>query len=112
MLTVAFYTTPAGGEPVREWLKALPDAERKLIGVDIRTVQRGWPVGMPTVRKFAGGLWELRTDLPDGIARIFFTVYGSQMVLLHGFLKKTQKTPRQELEVARKRLNVMKRQEQ
>lgn len=69
-LTVRFFASAAGREPVREWLKALPDAERKTIGDDIRTLQFGWPVGMPLVRKLEDELWEVRSDLRNGIARV------------------------------------------
>jgi phage-related protein len=97
-----FYQTEAGTEPVRNWLKSLDREERFLIGADIKTVEYGWPIGMPTCRPLGKGLFEVRTNLPQGrrIARVFFCIYEDQMVLLHGFIKKTQKTPQQELEVA------------
>lgn len=103
VLTVRFYRSSSGTEPVREWLKSLPSESRKIIGEDIKTVQYGWPIGMPVVRKLEAGLWEVRSSLRDGIARVIFTVYGDIMLLLHGFIKKTQKTPLDELETARKR---------
>jgi phage-related protein len=103
ILTVRFYKTDAGIEPVREWLKALPQDYKKVIGEDIKTVQYGWPVGMPIVRKLDKSLWEVRSHLRDGIARVVFTVCGETMVLLHGFIKKSQKTPSDDLETARKR---------
>jgi phage-related protein len=102
-LSVRFFMTAEGKEPVREWLKALPDQERKAMGDDIRTLQFGWPIGMPLVRKLSDGLWEVRVDLPTRIARVLFTVVDGEAVLLHGFIKKSQKTPQQDLEVASKR---------
>jgi phage-related protein len=78
--------------------------ERKAIGNDVKTVQFGWPLGMPLVRKFEPGLWEVRSSLTNGIARVLFTVLGDIMVLLHGFIKKSQKTPQRDLALARKRL--------
>jgi phage-related protein len=100
---VLFYQTASEREPVREWLKSLPDADRKLVGEDIKTVQFGFPLGMPLVRKLEGGLWEVRSQLRDRIARVIFTIEGDFIVLLHGFIKKTQKTPLDDLEVARTR---------
>ena len=81
--------------------------ERKIIGDDIRTIQFGWPVGMPLVRKLDTGLWEVRATLASGIARVFFTVVENEAILLHGFIKKSQKTPLTELETARKRKRAL-----
>ncbi len=102
-LTVHFFRTGTGGEPVREWLKGLSTPCKKVIGEDIKTVQFGWPLGMPLVEKIEPGLWEVRTRLKDGIARILFSVDGSNMILLHGFIKKTRRIPLQELDTARAR---------
>lgn len=102
-LDVAFYRTDAGREPVREWLKELSRDDRRSIGVDLKTVQFGWPLGMPLVRKLEPGIWEVRSSLDRRIARILFTLVGEQMVLLHGFVKKSQKTSLSDLEVARSR---------
>ncbi|WDH25079.1 type II toxin-antitoxin system RelE/ParE family toxin [Pseudomonas chlororaphis] len=102
-LNVRFFCTDAGNEPVREWLADLPREHRRLIGTDIKTVQMGWPIGMPVVRKLDTGLWEVRIDLEDTIARVLFTVVGSTMVLLHGFIKKSQKTPASDLATAKQR---------
>jgi phage-related protein len=107
-LRVAFYRSGTGREPVREWLKALPRVERKAIGEEIKTVQFGWPLGMPLVRKMEPELWEVRIRHGDGIARIFFTLEGDVMVLLHAFIKKGRKTPKKELAPARKRLAQVK----
>ncbi|AOA04655.1 MULTISPECIES: type II toxin-antitoxin system RelE/ParE family toxin [Pseudomonas] len=103
ILTVAFFRTEADNEPVREWLTGLGREQRRLIGIDIKTVQLGWPIGMPVVRKLEPKLWEVRSDLEGIIARVIFTVVGSQMILLHGFIKKSQKTPTVDLQTARQR---------
>jgi len=98
-----FYRTESGGEPVRDWLRTLRKEERKRIGQDIMTVEFGWPVGMPVSRPLGQGLHEVRTDLPGNkIARVLFYIDRlNRMVLLHGFIKKTAKTPEDDLELAR-----------
>ena len=108
-LRVAFFRSQSGREPVREWLKSLPRNERRILGEDIKTVQFGWPIGMPLVRKMEAGLWEVRVGLDDKIARVFFTVEQDVMVLLHGFIKKDQRTPQKELSTARRRLALVTR---
>jgi len=100
-----FYQTEGGREPVREWLKALPyPDDRKRIGEDIKTVEFGWPLGMPTCRAMGQGVFEVRTRLMHNrIARVLFYVDArNRMVLLHGFIKKTQKTPAEDLALARR----------
>lgn len=90
---------------MREWLFALSRDDRRIIGKDIQKVEFGWPIGMPYSRKLEKGLWEVRSSLSGGrIARILFTIQDSQMILLHGFIKKTQTTPDKEKELARKRM--------
>jgi len=106
-LPVSFFKSEAGREPVREWLKAMPREHRRLIGEDIKTVQFGWPLGMPLVRKLERDLWEVRVRLPDGIARVMFTVGEGRMILLHGFIKKSQKTPTDDLALAKARLRLL-----
>lgn len=106
-LKVMFFRTRRGNEPVREWLKSLPLDEKRIIGEDVKTVQFGWPLGIPFVRKLEPGLWEVRSNLPSGIARVLFTVEGNTMVLLHGFIKKSQKTPLDDLHLARERLGLL-----
>ena len=99
-----FFRTEAGREPVREWLRNLPHSEdRKRIGQDIKTVDFGWPIGMPTCRPVGDGIYEVRTRLErNRIARILFYIDKKErMVLLYGLIKKTQKTPRDDLELAR-----------
>lgn len=99
-----FYQTPKGNEPVREWLKKLSPEDRKIVGTDIKDVEFAWPIGKPLVDSLGRGLWEVRSTITDGIARVIFYVQGSQMVLLHGFVKKTQKTPKQDIDLALKRM--------
>jgi phage-related protein len=103
-LRVVFFKTRAGKEPVREWLKSLPLEDKKIVGTDVKTVQFGWPLGMPLVRKLETDLWEVRSTLHKQIARVIFTVDGSLMVLIHGFIKKSQKTPLADIKLARARL--------
>ena len=91
--------------PLREWLKSLPREDMRKIGFDIKTVQYGYPVGMPLTRvlRGTGGLEEIRCNISNGIARVIFCVQGNTIILLHGFIKKTQETPKKELDVAIKR---------
>ncbi len=104
VLSVVFFRTNVGRMPVQRWLKSLDDADRKAIGEDIRLVQFGWPLGMPLVRKMEEHLWEIRSRLSRRrIARILFTVKDSKMILLHGFIKKSQRTPQRDLNLARNR---------
>lgn len=104
LLKVRFYRSDAGGEPVREWLKSLPAEDRKIIGEDIKTVQFGWPLGMPLVRKMDANLWEVRISLASRIARVLFTLEGGTMILLHGFIKKSTQTPLDDLRTAKRRM--------
>ncbi len=104
ILEVLFFRTEAGNEPVREWLRGLVREDRRIIGEDIKTAQFGWPIGMPLIRKLATDLWEVRSRVSIGIARVIFTVEGQTMVLLHGFGKKSQRTPPGDLMTARRRL--------
>jgi phage-related protein len=102
-LPCAFYRTSAGNEPVREWLKSLPENQRKQVGTDIKAVQFGWPLGLPLVDSLGDGLWEVRSRLPSRIARTIFVVQDETIILLHGFIKKTRATPAHELDLARRR---------
>lgn len=79
------------------------------IGEDIKTVQFGWPLGMPLVDHMGGDLWEVRVRLNNRIARVLFAVEGKTMVLLHGFMKKQQATPKADLDLARDRLRQLRR---
>ena len=100
LLPAVFFRTETGREPVREWLQDLPKGERKVIGVDIMTVQFRWPLGMPLVRNIGSGIYEIRSMLPKRIARTLFFEHEGEIVLLHGFLKKTRKTPNQDRDLA------------
>jgi len=103
-LPAAFYCLSSGREPVREWLKALGDNDRKIIGEDIKDVEFSWPIGMPLCRPLGNGLWEVRSEITQGrTARVLFCIHDGRMVLLHAFIKKTQKTPAADLELATKR---------
>ncbi len=103
-LPAYFYRADSGREPVREWLKRLNPADRKIIGEDIKDVEYAWPLGMPLVRALGHDLWEIRSTLSGGrIARVIGCVDAGRLVLLHGFLKKSRKTPRQDLALARRR---------
>jgi phage-related protein len=98
-----FFRTEAGGEPLRDWLKSLPAEDRKRIGEDIQTVEFGWPLGMPLCRPLGDGIHEVRTEVSQNrIARLLFYIdRKGRMVLLHGFIKKTRKTPDEELRLSR-----------
>lgn len=103
-LPAVFYRTEAGAEPVREWLRSLDENDRKAIGEDIKTVEYGWPVGMPTCKPMGKGLFEVRTGLRrKRVARVLFCITSGRMVLLHGFIKKAQRTPKPDLDLALKR---------
>lgn len=106
-MNVVFFRLVSGREPVREWLKGLDQPTRRSIGADIKTLQLGWPDGIPLARKMDDGLWELRSRIPSGIVRTFFTVDDTNFVLLHGFVKKVQKTPPKELAVVKRRLRKL-----
>jgi len=103
-IPLIFYATDRGKEPVREWLKGLPEDDRRIIGLDLMKVQYAWPVGMPLCRNLGNGLWEVRSALTGSkIARVLFSFHGQQLYALHGFVKKSQKTPKEELDLAIKR---------
>ncbi len=106
-IPVVFFRLDSGREPVRQWLKTLSRDQCKVIGEDIKTLQFGWPVGMPLARKMAEDLWEIRSRLSPGIARVIFTLHAGKIVLLHGFVKKTRKTPPHELAIAKRRLTTL-----
>jgi phage-related protein len=103
-LQARFYATSSGRQVVRDWLLELSEGDRRVVGKDIQKVEFGWPIGMPYCRPLGNGLWEVRSDLTGGrIARVIFGIVAGDMVLLHSFEKKTQKTPQQEIELALKR---------
>jgi phage-related protein len=105
-----FYRTRGAGEPVREWLEGLDREDRNAIGQDLMRVQFRWPIGMPLCRNLGGGLWEVRSDLPrHRIGRVIFFFHRGALVILHGFLKKTQRTPDEDIELARRRQKEVER---
>jgi len=110
-LPATFYQSARGATPSLDWIRSLSKAEQKAIGTDIAVVEFGWPIGMPTCRAMGKGLYEIRTDLPSGtIARVFFCIHKDQIVLLHGIIKKTQKTPAADLALAIARQREVERQ--
>jgi phage-related protein len=108
-IPASFYRTTGGADPILDWLRSLPPEDRHAIGTDLATVQFGWPIGMPLCRPLGGGLWEVRSTLPSRrIARLLFFVDEGRIGVVHGFIKKTRKTPEGDLEIARKRMKEMK----
>lgn len=108
-LSVTFFRQKASGsEPVRDWLRQLPENERKAIGENIKAVQYGWPMGLPLVDHIEGDIWEVRTRLPNRIARVLFAFESNTMVLLHGFIKKDRATPKVDKKIASDRLKLIK----
>jgi phage-related protein len=109
-IPLIFYRLRPGSEPVRDWLKGLPETERHAIGKDLLRAQWRWPVGMPLCRSLGNGLWEVRTDLlTKRTARLLLCLYGGHLVALHGFIKKTRTTPDDDLALARKRQRELER---
>ena len=105
---LVFYRTGTGNEPVREWLKELPRADRNAIGRDLQRVQYRWPVSKPLARPLTKGVWEVRTDLGGNrIARVLFFVERGRIGVVHGFIKKTQKTPNADIRLALARRKEM-----
>lgn len=107
-IPLVFYRSASGIEPVRNWLRELPYSDRRALGGDLATVQYGWPLGMPLCRSLGHGLWEVRSKLPSRrIARVLFFIQDGRIGLVHGFIKKTQKTPQEDIDLARKRMKEM-----
>lgn len=108
-ITAIFYENENGKKPVREWLLSLDKEDKKTIGEDIKTVEYGFPIGMPVCRKLGSKLYEVRSNISDKrIARVIFTVISEYMILLNGFIKKDQKTPKSEIDLALKRMKDIK----
>jgi phage-related protein len=104
-LPARFYVNPAGRRPVREWILELPEADRHTVGKDIQKVEFGWPLGRPHCAPLGLGLWEVRSNLDSNrIARVIFCISNGHMILLNGFSKKTQKTPKADIDLAAKRM--------
>jgi phage-related protein len=106
-LAVQFFVSALGNEPAREWIRAQEEEVRVAIGRNIRIVQRNWPIGMPLVRAFGSGLFEVRTTCRGDVYRVMFAVRERNMFVLHAFQKKTRATPQADLEIARKRYKEM-----
>ncbi len=107
---VRFFRSKTGREPVLEWLRRLDKDDRRAIGLDLMRVQFGWPIGMPLVRSLKDGLWEVRASLPsERIARLILCFHDQTLVVLHGFIKKTQKTPAEDLSLAKRRMKEVTR---
>lgn len=103
-IAVCFYQSENNKEPVKEFLRSIDKQDRKIIGVNIKTVEFGWPIGMPVCKPLGKGLYEVRSSLSSNrIARVIFCIDKSKMILLHGFIKKSQKTPVKELDIAKER---------
>jgi phage-related protein len=103
-----FFVSAGGNLPVREWLLQLDAADRRIVGKDIQKVEFGWPIGMPYCRPLGRGLFEVRSSISSGrIARTIFSIRGGEMVLLHGFVKKTQKAPQKDIELALQRMKEL-----
>jgi len=108
-ITAIFYENSNGKKPVRDWLLSLDKEDRRIIGEDIKTVEYGFPIGMPVCRKLGSKLYEIGSNISDKrMARVIFTVISEYMILLNGFIKKEQKTPKSELELAIKRQRSIK----
>lgn len=108
-ITSLFYETSNGNKPVREWLLSISKDDRKIIGEDIKTVEYGWPIGMPTCKGLGKKLFEVRSNISDKrIARVIFVVIDEYMLLLHAFIKKTKKTPLCDIDLALNRLKDIK----
>jgi phage-related protein len=108
-LQTVFFETANGSQPVRDFIRKCTREDRKEIGSDIFAVQKGFPLGLPLVEKLDADLWEIRSHIPDGICRIFFTIHKKTMVLLHGFVKKSQRIPAKEIKMAKERLAEFRR---
>jgi phage-related protein len=107
-IPLIFWNSGVGNQPMRDWFKALPELERTKLGKDLRRVQFGWPVGMPLVKSLGMGLWELSSSLPNKReARVIFCIVDNTIIVLNGFIKKTQKTPVAELNLATKRMKYV-----
>lgn len=108
-ITARFYQTESGTSPVLEWLRSLPPNDRHEIGQDLTRAQFRWPIGMPLCRALGDGLWEVRSTLPSRrIARLIFCADDGELFILHGFIKKAQKTPAVDLSLAHKRMKEIK----
>jgi phage-related protein len=109
-IPLVFFRTEAGAEPVRDWLRTLPKPDRRIVGGGLKQLEYGWPIGMPLCRALGRGLFELRSTLATRrIARVIVCVFENELYALHGFIKKTQKTPEADLDLARRRKRQLER---
>jgi phage-related protein len=107
-ISLRFWRSANGREPVREWLNELSRDDKRSIGRDIAKVQYGWPIGLPLCRALGAGLWEVRASLPSKReARIFFGFHDGILIALHAMIKKTQKTSTEDLALARQRFKEL-----
>jgi phage-related protein len=107
-IPLVFWRSATRREPVREWLNELSREDKRAIGRDIAKVQYGWPMGLPLCRPLSGGLWEVRSSLPSRReARLFFGFHDGMLITLHAMIKKTQKTPTEDLTLARQRFKEL-----
>ena len=107
---LVFFRSDTGSEPVSDWLRELPRADRRVVGAGLKDLEFGWPIGMPLCRALGGGLFELRVSLRSRrIARVMVCVHESELVALHAFIKKTQKTPAGDMTLARSRKRQLER---
>jgi phage-related protein len=107
-IALVFWRSSSGREPVRGWLNELPREDKRSIGRDIAKVQYSWPIGLPLCRPLSAGLWEVRSSLASRReARMFFGFHDGVLVALHAIIKKTQKTPAEDLAQARQRLKEL-----
>jgi phage-related protein len=107
-MPLVFWRSATGREPVREWLNELSREDKRTIGRDIAKVQYGWPLGLPLCRPLSGGLWEIRASLPSKReARVFFGFHDGMLIALYATIKKTQKTPAEDLALARQRFKEL-----
>ena len=105
-----FFRSESGSEPVLEWLRELPRADRRIVGAGLKDLEFGWPIGMPLCRALGGGLFELRVSLRSRrIARVMVCVHEGELVALHAFIKKTQKTRAGDMTLARSRKRQLER---
>src|SRR5260370_5118497 len=100
-IPLIFYRLRPGVEPVREWLKGLPETERHAIGRDLLRAQWRWPVRMPLCRPLGNGLWEGRPGLPTRqTARVLLCLHDRPLVELHAVFQRTRATPGEDIAFA------------
>ena len=108
-IPLVFWQSSSGKEPVRDWLNALPREDQRIIGRDMAKLQFGWPIGMPICRSLGSGLWEVRSSLPSRReAKVIVTFLDGKLIALSAFIKKSQATPKAELQLALDRSKALK----